>query len=76
MEKNYYEFFSYNARTAERKLIYRGWCTEEEMKTLARGMALGFRQFRATCSIFVYLCREDGTTERIFQTTRIRISII
>lgn len=70
MERNNYQFFSYNRRTAEKgNMIYQGWCTEEEMKTLARGMALGFRQFRATCSIFVYLCREDGTNERIYQTT-------
>ena len=53
--------------SAELKKI--AWPTEKEMKTLAMGMALGFRQFRATCSIFVYLCREDGTNERIFQTT-------
>lgn len=70
MERNNYQFFSYNRRTAEKgNMIYQGWCTEEGMKALAMGMALGFRQFRATCSIFVYLCREDGTTERVYQTT-------
>ena len=61
MERNHYEFFSFNARTAERKLIYRGWYTEDEMIMLSKGMLLGLHQFRANLRVCVYLCKEDGT---------------
>lgn len=68
MEKNHYEFFSYNARTAERKLIYRGWYTEGEMIMLSIGMLLGLHQFRAKLVVRVYLCKEDGTRDFVHES--------
>ena len=67
MEKNHYEFFSYNPRTAERKLIYRGWYTEDEMIMLSMRMFLGLLQFCAELVVRVYLCKEDGTRDFVHQ---------
>ena len=67
METNHYEFFSYNARTAERKLIYDGWYTEEGMMMLSMGMFLGLLQFCAELVVRVYLCKEDGTRDFVHQ---------
>ena len=61
MERNHYEFFSYNPRTAERKLIWDGRYTEDEMIMLSKGMLWGLHQFRAKLVVCVYLCKEDGT---------------
>ena len=66
MEKNHYEFFSFNPRTAEGKLIYRGWYTEDEMIMLSKGMLWGLHQFRANLRVCVYLCKEDGTKESVY----------
>ena len=67
MEKNHYEFFSYNPRTAEGKLIYRGWYTQDEMIMLSKGMLLGLQQFRAKLVVRVYLCKEDGTRDFVHE---------
>ena len=67
MEKNHYEFFSYNPITAERKLIYDGWYTEEGMMMLSMGMFLGLLQFCAKLVVCVYLCKEDGTKDFVHQ---------
>ena len=67
MEKNHYEFFIYNPRISERKLIYRGWYTEDEMIMLSTGMLLGLHQFRAKLMVRVYLCKEDGTKDFVHQ---------
>ena len=67
MEKNHYEFFSFNAKTAERKLIYEGWYTEEDMIMLSTGMFLGSIQFCAKLVVRVYLCKEDGTKDFVHQ---------
>ena len=61
MERNHYEFFSFNVSTSERKLIWEGWYTEEEMIMLSTGMFLGLVQFCAKLEVRVYLCKEDGT---------------
>ena len=66
MEKNHYEFFSFNVSTSERKLIYSGWYTEDEMIMLSKGMLLGLHQFRANLRVCVYLCKEDGTKESVY----------
>ena len=63
MERNHYEFFSFNARTAEGKLIYRGWYTKDEMIMLSAGMFLGLVQFSAKLVVRVYICKEDGTED-------------
>ena len=67
MERNHYEFFSFNARTAERKLIYRGCYTKDEMIILSTGMLLGLHQFRATSRVRVYLCKKDGTRDFVHE---------
>ena len=67
MEKNHYEFFSYNPITADRKLIYDGWYTEEGMMMLSMGMFLGLLQFCAKLVVCVYLCKEDGTKDFVHQ---------
>ena len=67
MEIAHYEFFSYNASTAERKLIYEGWYTEEAMMMLSMGMFLGLLQFCAKLVVRVYLCKEDGTKDFVHQ---------
>ena len=67
MEKNHYEFFSFNASTAERKLIYEGWYTEEDMIMLSTGMFLGLVQFSGKLLVLVYLCKEDGTRDFVHQ---------
>ena len=67
MEKNHYEFFSYNPTTAEGKLIYDGWYTEEGMMMLSMGMFLGLLQFCAKLVVRVYLCKEDGTKDFVHQ---------
>ena len=61
MERNHYEFFSFNVSTAERKLIWDGWYTEDEMIMLSTGMFLGLVQFSGELMVRVYLCKEDGT---------------
>ena len=66
MEKNHYEFFSYNAKTSKEKLICKSWCSEEGMKALAMGMVIGLHQFRANLRVCVYLCEEDGTKESVY----------
>lgn len=63
MEKNHYEFFSFNAKTSERKLIYRGYYTKDEMILLSDGMFVGLHQFRATNTVRVYIIRKDGTRD-------------
>ena len=67
MEKNHYEVFSYNPITADGKLIYRGWYTEDEMIMLSTGMLLGLHQFRAKLVVCVYLCKEDGTKDFVHE---------
>ena len=67
MERNHYEFFSFNVSTAERKLIWEGWYTEEEMIMLSTGMFLGLVQFSAKLVVRVYLCKEDGTRDFVHQ---------
>ena len=67
MEKNHYEFFNYNPRTAERKLIYRGWYTKDEMIMLSIGMLLGLHQFRATDTVRIYIIRKDGTRDFVHE---------
>ena len=67
MERNHYEFFSFNARTAERKLIWDGCYTEDEMIMLSTGMLLGLHQFRAKLVVCVYLCKEDGTKDFVHE---------
>ena len=67
MEINHYEFFSFNASTAERKLIYDGWYTEEGMMMLSMGMFLGLLQFCSKLVVRVYLCKEDGTKDFVHQ---------
>lgn len=67
MERNHYEFFSFNARTEERKLIYEGWYTEDEMIMLSKGMLLGLHQFRTTARVRVYLCKDDGTRDFVHE---------
>ena len=67
MERNHYEFFSFNASTSERKLIYDGWYTESEMMMLSTGMFLGLVQFCANLVVRVYLCKEDGTKDFVHQ---------
>ena len=67
MEKNHYEFFSFNARAAERKLIYRGWYTEDEMIMLSIGMLVGVHQFRATDTVRIYIIRKDGTRDFVHE---------
>ena len=67
MEINHYEFFSFNASTAESKLIYDGWYTEEGMMMLSMGMFLGLLQFCAKLVVRVYLCKEDGTKDFVHQ---------
>ena len=67
MEINHYEFFSFNASTSERKLIYEGWYTEEAMMMLSMGMFLGLLQFCAKLVVRVYLCKEDGTRDFVHQ---------
>ena len=67
MEMNHYEFFSFNASTAERKLIYEGWYTEEDMIMLSTGMFLGLVQFSGKLLVRVYLCKEDGTRDFVHQ---------
>ena len=67
MEKNHYEFFSFNARTEERKLIYRGWYTQDEMILLSDGMFVGLHQFRATDTVRVYIIRKDGTSDFVHE---------
>ena len=67
MEKNHYEFFSYNARTAEGKLIYRGCYTKDEMIMLSTGMFLGLHQFRATDTVRVYIIRKDSTRDFVHE---------
>lgn len=63
MEKNHYEFFSYNPRTEERKLIYRGWYTQDDMILLSVGMLVGLHQFRITDTVRIYIIRKDGTRD-------------
>ena len=67
MEKNHYEFFSFNAKTSERKLIYRGWYTKDEMIMLSIGMLLGLHQFRATDTVRIYIIRKDGTRDFVHE---------
>ena len=67
MERNHYEFFSFNARTAEGKLIYRGCYTKDEMILLSTGMILGLHQFRATDTVRVYIIRKDGTRDFVHE---------
>ena len=67
METNHYIFFSYIASTAERKLVYDGWYTEEGMMMLSMGMFLGLLQFCAKLVVRVYLCKEDGTRDFVHQ---------
>ena len=67
MEIAHYEFFSFNVSTAERKLIYDGWYTEEGMMMLSMGMFLGLLQFCAKLVVRVYLCKEDGTKDFVHQ---------
>ena len=74
MEKNHYEFFSYNPSTAERKLIYDGWYAEDEMIMLSKGMLLGLHQFRAKLVVCVYLCKEDGTKDFVHEARTLRLS--
>ena len=66
MERNHYEFFSYNAKTSNEKMICKCWCSEEGMKALAMGIVLGLHQFRANLRGCVYLCKEDGTKESVY----------
>ena len=70
MERNHYEFFSFNARTEERKLIYRGWYTKDEMILLSTGMLLGLLQFRATNTVRVYIIRKDGTRDFVHEVRK------
>ena len=67
MEKNHYEVFSYNARTAERKLIYRGCYTKDEMILLSYGMFVGLHQFRIRDTVRVYIIRKDGTRDFVHE---------
>ena len=67
MEINHYEFFSFNVSTAERKLIYDGWYTEDGMMMLSMGMFLGLLQFCPKLVVRVYLCKEDGTRDFVHQ---------
>ena len=67
MEKNHYEFFSFNAKTSERKLIYRGWYTKDEMILLSDGMFVGLHQFRATDTVRAYIIRKDGTRDFVLE---------
>ena len=67
MEKNHYEFFSYNARTEERKLIYRGWYTQDDMILLSVGMLVGLHQFRITDTVRIYSIRKDGTRDFVHE---------
>ena len=67
MERNHYEFFSYNPRTAERKLIWDGRYTEDEMILLSDGMFVGFHQFRVTNTVRVYIIRKDGTKDFVHE---------
>ena len=67
MEKNHYEFFSYNPRTAERKLIYRGWYTQDDMILLSVGMLVGLHQFRITDTVRIYIIRKDGTRDFVHE---------
>ena len=67
MEKNHYEFFSYNPITAEGRLIYRGWYTEDEMIMLSTGMLLDLHQFRITDTVRVYIIRKDGTRDFVHE---------
>ena len=67
MEKNYYEFFSYNARTSKEKRICKSWRSEEGMKALAMGIVIGLHQFRTTARVRVYLCKEDGTRDFVLE---------
>ena len=67
MEKNHYEFFSFNVSTSERKLIWDGCYTEEDMIMLSTGMFLGLHQFRATNTVRVYIIRKDGTRDFVHE---------
>ena len=67
MEKNHYEFFSFNVSTSVRKLIYRGWYTKDEMILLSDGMFVGLHQFRATDTVRVYIIRKDGTSDFVHE---------
>ena len=67
MERNHYEFFSFNVSTSERKLIWDGCYTEDEMIMLSTGMFLGSIQFCAKLMVRVYLCKEDGTRDFVHQ---------
>ena len=67
MEKNHYDFFSFNVSTSARKLIWDGWYTEEDMIMLSTGMFLGSIQFCAKLMVRVYLCKEDGTRDFVHQ---------
>ena len=67
MERNHYEFFSYNPRTAERKLIWDGRYTEDEMILLSDGMFVGLHQFRVTNTVRVYIIRKDGTRDFVHE---------
>ena len=67
MEKNHYEFFIFNPRTADGKLIYRGWYTKDEMILLSDGMLVGLHQFRATDTVRIYIIRKDGTRDFVHE---------
>ena len=67
MERNHYEFFSFNAKTEERKLIYRGCYTKDEMILLSDGMFVGLHQFRATDTVRIYIIRKDGTRDFVHE---------
>ena len=67
MERNHYEFFSYNPITAERKLIYDGCYTKDEMILLSDGMFVGLHQFCVTNTVRVYIIRKDGTRDFVHE---------
>lgn len=75
MEKNHYEFFSYNAKTSKENLICKRWCAESEMKSLAMGIALGLHQFRTTARVRVYFCKEDGTRDFVHEVNIVMLRL-
>ena len=67
MEKNHYEFFSYNPITADGKLIYRGCYTPHEMILSSDGLFVGLHQFRIRNTVSVYIIRKDGTRDFVHE---------
>ena len=67
MERNRYQFFMCNKRTTEKELIYEGWHTKGDMVTMTAGILVGLHRFRPAAYVWVYLCKEDGTTELVHE---------